>query len=196
MLAGECAIKIFIPQVWKLSENLWKPSYYSTEWPNLFLRIDVFKCQSSSVFTSNNNTLKVVKIIEHLLLMWLIVQSVTGEREDLAKTRERFNEVFKKYTEVEKKKKVKKKRNKTQETIVVRVLIRAVLSSVDSALNSHWSTCYCRLLFQAWESKEKSQSRERHRRRWDHFPEHVRPRTGQPSLHQEQTKREGNSGKD
>lgn len=62
---------------------------------------------------------------------------VTGEREDLAKTRERFNEVFKKYTELEKKKKVKKKHDETQEAIVVRVLIRAILSSVDSALNSH-----------------------------------------------------------
>lgn len=56
---------------------------------------------------------------------------VTGEREDLAKTRERFNEVFKKYTELEKKKKkVKKKHDESQETIVVRVLIRAILSSV------------------------------------------------------------------
>lgn len=42
----------------------------------------------------------------------------TGQSEDRAKTRERFNEVFKKYTESEKKK-LKKKSHETQETIVV-----------------------------------------------------------------------------
>lgn len=42
-----------------------------------------------------------------------------GEKEDLAQTRERFNEVFKKYTDLEKKKKVKKKRDETQETIAL-----------------------------------------------------------------------------
>lgn len=51
--------------------------------------------------------------------MFFCVQSFTGQREDLAQTRERFNEVFKKYTDLEKKKKVKKKQNETQETIVV-----------------------------------------------------------------------------
>ncbi|XP_070776004.1 jouberin [Enoplosus armatus] len=44
-----------------------------------------------------------------------------GESEDRAKTRERFNEVFKKYTESEKKK-VKKKNPETQETIVLQNL--------------------------------------------------------------------------
>ncbi|XP_029348983.1 jouberin [Echeneis naucrates] len=44
-----------------------------------------------------------------------------GEREDRAKTRERFNEVFKKYTETEKKK-LKKKNTETQETIVLQNL--------------------------------------------------------------------------
>ncbi|XP_060919571.1 jouberin isoform X1 [Labrus mixtus] len=42
-----------------------------------------------------------------------------GESEDRAKTRERFNEVFKKYTESEKKKAKKKKNAETQETIVL-----------------------------------------------------------------------------
>lgn len=41
----------------------------------------------------------------------------------MAQTRERFNEVFKKYTDLEKKKKAKKKRNETRETIVVCRLI-------------------------------------------------------------------------
>ncbi|XP_030574561.1 jouberin isoform X2 [Archocentrus centrarchus] len=45
----------------------------------------------------------------------------TGESEDRAKTRERFNEVFKKYTESEKKK-LKKKSTETQETIVLQNL--------------------------------------------------------------------------
>ncbi|GAA6223288.1 jouberin-like [Lates japonicus] len=44
-----------------------------------------------------------------------------GESEDRAKTRERFNEVFKKYTETEKKK-LKKKNTETQETIVLQNL--------------------------------------------------------------------------
>nr|XP_046268717.1 jouberin isoform X2 [Scatophagus argus] len=44
-----------------------------------------------------------------------------GESEERAKTRERFNEVFKKYTETEKKK-VKKKSTETQETIVLQNL--------------------------------------------------------------------------
>ncbi|XP_026195141.1 jouberin isoform X2 [Anabas testudineus] len=44
-----------------------------------------------------------------------------GQSEDRAKTRERFNEVFKKYTESEKKK-VKKKSHETQETIVLQDL--------------------------------------------------------------------------
>ncbi|KAG7229091.1 hypothetical protein INR49_013032 [Caranx melampygus] len=43
------------------------------------------------------------------------------EREDRSKTRERFNEVFKKYTESEKKK-LKKKTTETQETIVLQNL--------------------------------------------------------------------------
>lgn len=47
----------------------------------------------------------------------------TGESDDRAKTRERFNEVFKKYTEPEKKKVKKKKKAETQETIIVCVLI-------------------------------------------------------------------------
>jgi len=42
----------------------------------------------------------------------------TGEREDRAKTRERFNEVFKKYSESDRKK-TRKKNTETQETIVV-----------------------------------------------------------------------------
>ncbi|KAM6912221.1 jouberin [Xenentodon cancila] len=46
----------------------------------------------------------------------------TGESEDRAKTRERFNEVFKKYTESEKKKKPKKTSNETKETIVLQNL--------------------------------------------------------------------------
>nr|XP_020463620.1 jouberin [Monopterus albus] len=41
-----------------------------------------------------------------------------GESEDRARTRERFNEVFTKYTELEKKR-LKKKRHETQETIVL-----------------------------------------------------------------------------
>lgn len=45
----------------------------------------------------------------------------TGESEDRAKTRERFNEVFKKYTESEKKKS-KKRSTETQETIVLQNL--------------------------------------------------------------------------
>ncbi|XP_028251526.1 jouberin isoform X2 [Parambassis ranga] len=47
-----------------------------------------------------------------------------GESEDRARTRERFNEVFKKYTETEKekKKKLKKKDTETQETIVLQTL--------------------------------------------------------------------------
>ncbi|XP_029982710.1 jouberin [Sphaeramia orbicularis] len=45
----------------------------------------------------------------------------TGESEDRAKTRERFNEVFKKYTEVEKKKQ-KKTKAEAQETIVLQNL--------------------------------------------------------------------------
>ncbi|XP_038585045.1 jouberin [Micropterus salmoides] len=44
-----------------------------------------------------------------------------GQSEDRAKTRERFNEVFKRYTESEKKK-VKKKNTETQETIVLQNL--------------------------------------------------------------------------
>ncbi|XP_040916900.1 jouberin isoform X1 [Toxotes jaculatrix] len=44
-----------------------------------------------------------------------------GNSEDRAKTRERFNEVFKKYTETEKKK-LKKKNPETQETIVLQNL--------------------------------------------------------------------------
>lgn len=51
------------------------------------------------------------------------MQFFTGQREDLAQTRERFNEVFKKYTDLEKRKKVKKKQRETQETIVVCLLI-------------------------------------------------------------------------
>lgn len=62
--------------------------------------------------------------------------SFTGQREDLAQTRERFNEVFKKYTDLEKKKKVKKKQNETQETIVVCLLIYSNLSSIVFALTS------------------------------------------------------------
>lgn len=58
------------------------------------------------------------------------MQSFTGQREDLAQTRERFNEVFKKYTDLEKKKKVKKKQNETQETIVVCFLIYKNLSVI------------------------------------------------------------------
>lgn len=45
-----------------------------------------------------------------------------GESDERARTRERFNEVFKKYTETEKKKKLKKKNAETQETIVVCIL--------------------------------------------------------------------------
>ncbi|KAM9341563.1 jouberin [Symphorus nematophorus] len=45
-----------------------------------------------------------------------------GESEERAKTRERFNEVFKKYTESEKKKVKKKKDTETQETIVLQSL--------------------------------------------------------------------------
>ncbi|XP_041667936.1 jouberin [Cheilinus undulatus] len=45
-----------------------------------------------------------------------------GESEDRAKTRERFNEVFKKYTESEKKKVKKKKKAETQEAIVLETL--------------------------------------------------------------------------
>lgn len=59
----------------------------------------------------------------------------TGEKEDLAQTRERFNEVFKKYTDLEKKKKVKKKRDETQETIAVCLLISSNLSIVVFILN-------------------------------------------------------------
>ncbi|XP_067336289.1 jouberin isoform X2 [Channa argus] len=44
-----------------------------------------------------------------------------GQTEDRAKTRERFNEVFKKYADLEKKK-VKKKSHETQETIVLQNL--------------------------------------------------------------------------
>ncbi|XP_076604762.1 jouberin isoform X1 [Chaetodon auriga] len=44
-----------------------------------------------------------------------------GESEERAKTRERFNEVFKRYTESEKKK-AKKKNTETQETIVLQTL--------------------------------------------------------------------------
>ncbi|XP_059209875.1 jouberin [Centropristis striata] len=44
-----------------------------------------------------------------------------GESEDRAKTRERFNEVFKKYSETEKKK-LKKKNTENQETIVLQTL--------------------------------------------------------------------------
>lgn len=58
-----------------------------------------------------------------------------GEKEDLAQTRERFNEVFKKYTDLEKKKKVKKKRDETQETIAVCLLISSNLSIVVFILN-------------------------------------------------------------
>uniref|UniRef100_UPI0037E83903 jouberin isoform X2 n=1 Tax=Semicossyphus pulcher TaxID=241346 RepID=UPI0037E83903 len=45
-----------------------------------------------------------------------------GESEDRAKTRERFNEVFKKYTESEKKKVKKKKNTETQEAIALQNL--------------------------------------------------------------------------
>jgi len=51
-------------------------------------------------------------------MIWLC----PGEREERAKTRERFNEVFKKYTETEKKKS-KKKSSETKETVVVCVLL-------------------------------------------------------------------------
>ncbi|XP_061599322.1 jouberin [Cololabis saira] len=46
----------------------------------------------------------------------------TGESEDRAKTRDRFNEVFKKYTDAEKKKKSKKTSNEAKETIVLQNL--------------------------------------------------------------------------
>ncbi|XP_073339009.1 jouberin isoform X3 [Pagrus major] len=45
-----------------------------------------------------------------------------GESDDRAKTRERFNEVFKKYTEPEKKKVKKKKKAETRETIILQDL--------------------------------------------------------------------------
>ncbi|KAF7670049.1 hypothetical protein LDENG_00084520 [Lucifuga dentata] len=45
-----------------------------------------------------------------------------GESETRAKTRERFNEVFKKYTESDTKKKLKKKSSETQEPVVLQTL--------------------------------------------------------------------------
>ncbi|XP_023276724.1 jouberin-like isoform X2 [Seriola lalandi dorsalis] len=51
----------------------------------------------------------------------ITVPEDASEREDRAKTRERFNEVFKKYTETEKKK-LKKKNTETQETIALQNL--------------------------------------------------------------------------
>lgn len=62
--------------------------------------------------------------------MLMTMHLFTGEREDLAQTRERFNEVFKKYADLEKKKKVKKKQNETQETIAVCLLIYSNLSVI------------------------------------------------------------------
>lgn len=53
-----------------------------------------------------------------------IIQSFnlcTGNSEHRVKSQERFNEVFNKYTDAQKKKKVKKKSAETQETIVVSV---------------------------------------------------------------------------
>lgn len=55
----------------------------------------------------------------------------------MAQTRERFNEVFKKYTELEKKKKVKKKQNETKETIVVCLPIYSSLLVIVFTLTLH-----------------------------------------------------------
>ncbi|XP_026007592.1 jouberin isoform X2 [Astatotilapia calliptera] len=57
-----------------------------------------------------------------------------GESEDRAKTRERFNEVFKKYTESEKKK-LKKKSTETPETIVLQNLKKNINLEKDTEDN-------------------------------------------------------------
>lgn len=58
-----------------------------------------------------------------------------GQREDLAHTRERFNEVLKRYAELEKKKRAKKKQKETPETIVVGQLI--YISTLYNDLQHH-----------------------------------------------------------
>lgn len=55
--------------------------------------------------------------MDHFLMTFFY--PVTGESEDRAKTRERFNEMLKKYTEPEKKTKLTKLKTEPQETIVV-----------------------------------------------------------------------------
>ena len=66
---------------------------------------------------------------------------LTGESEDRAKTRERFNEVFKKYTDLEKKK-VKKKSRETQETIVVCVLSMHISTFNDGKYHLKFSNLF------------------------------------------------------
>lgn len=88
----------------------------------------------------------------------------TGKSEARAETRERFNEVFKKYSESEKKK-LKKKSHETQETIVVCYLISVVLSlSEICTLMLKFLKEQSSFLVLASESKTESQPRERHRR--------------------------------
>lgn len=51
----------------------------------------------------------------------LVFDLYTGNSEHRVKSQERFNEVFNKYSDAQKKKKIKKKSAETQETIVVSV---------------------------------------------------------------------------
>lgn len=76
--------------------------------------INLQKCYQQRVV----NLIYVIKSNLHCHVIYLKCSHFIGESEDRAKTRERFNEVFKKYTESEKKK-LKKKSTETPETIVV-----------------------------------------------------------------------------